>query len=144
MNRKERRRAKVQQREKPLKVGDMIFTATISAVLTSGEHVFYWIRVPDGMTNEQAANTQQWHGPFKTEAEAKDDQLRVLLGPDCEVTEGGTWARRGANHSDDRSIDVLDSRRAPIAAIRSIEAGGIDCCYRNLATRAATIGAALR
>jgi hypothetical protein len=90
VNRRDRRRAEAQARRN-VKVGDVIWTTTISAVLKTGEHVLYWIRVPDGMSNEEAARTQEWHGPFKTDAELKEDQRVALLGRQCKVTEGGAW-----------------------------------------------------
>jgi hypothetical protein len=31
------------------------------------------------------------HGPFKTDAEVKESQRVILLGPQCKITEGGAW-----------------------------------------------------
>jgi hypothetical protein len=90
MNRQQRRATQAQARR--AQVGDTIFTTTISAVLRDGTTALYWVVVPEGMTDEQAAETQEWHGPFKTNAEVSEDQRLVLLGPDCKVTEGGQWA----------------------------------------------------
>jgi len=95
MNRHDRRRDDAQRRK--LKVGSVIHTATIAAVLSDGTSALegttalFWIEVPEGMTNEQAAETQEWHGLFKTDAELKEHQRVTLLGPQCEVTEGGMW-----------------------------------------------------
>jgi hypothetical protein len=77
--------------KRKLGVGDAIYTTTIRARLKDGSVALYWIGVPDGMTNEQAAETQKWHGPFKTEAEVNENQRVVLLGPQCKVTHGATW-----------------------------------------------------
>jgi hypothetical protein len=74
-----------------LKVGDVIYTETIRAVMRDGTHAFYWVRRPDGMTAAKAAATQEWHGPFKSEQDMREDQRIVLLGPQCKVEEGGQW-----------------------------------------------------
>jgi hypothetical protein len=89
MNRRQRRASAAQRRK--LKVGDVIYATTIRAVLNDGSTAFYWIEVPEGMTNEEAAETQELHGPFKTEAEAEKDQRLVLLGPQCKAVKGGMW-----------------------------------------------------
>jgi hypothetical protein len=57
---------------------------------TSG--FLYWFEQPDGWTQEDfLRNVADIHGPFRTEAEVDEDQRRVLLPPDCVVTEGGEW-----------------------------------------------------
>jgi hypothetical protein len=84
MNRGERRRA--------MKVGTLIFTKSFIAYAANGELVgHFWFEVPEGMTTEQAFETQEHHGPFRSEAEAEKNKRLVLLGPDCKVTEGGMW-----------------------------------------------------
>jgi hypothetical protein len=72
------------------KVGQVTRATTIG-ILQDDSVVFYWIVVPEGMTNEQAAETQEWHGPFRTEAEAEEDQRVTLFGPQSEIREGGMW-----------------------------------------------------
>jgi hypothetical protein len=88
-NRHERRRAKAQRRK--LNVGSMVYATTINVVMRDGSTALYWIEVPEDMTNEQAAATQEWHGPFKTDAELYEDQRVTLFGSQCEITEGGMW-----------------------------------------------------
>ena len=46
---------------------------------------------PDGMDKHEAAETQEWHGPFTTEAEVRESQRVTLLGSQCKVIEGGMW-----------------------------------------------------
>ena len=87
MNRHERRKAAARK----WKVGDVVCTTTINAVMRDGSTALFWIEVPEGMTNEHAAETQEWHGPFKTHEEVAENQRLVLLGPQCEVTHGGMW-----------------------------------------------------
>jgi hypothetical protein len=38
------------------------------------------------------------HGPFATKDEAKRDMMETLLGPDCEVFDGGTTALGPPQH----------------------------------------------
>jgi hypothetical protein len=85
MNRHERRAAR------KWRVGDVINATTIRAVHKDGTTALYWVEVPVGMTNEEAANSQEWHGPFATKEEVCADQRATLLPPDCKVTEGGMW-----------------------------------------------------
>jgi hypothetical protein len=76
------------------KVGDTFnnYTQTIINRLT-GE--LYWFesssmgRVP----REQWPPFEQWRGPFKTEAECKEDQGLILLPPEWKaaMTERGLW-----------------------------------------------------
>lgn len=52
----------------------------------------YWFEEPKGFTRENGLPPGvKIHGPFKTEAEANESQRLVLLGPQCEVIEGGKW-----------------------------------------------------
>ena len=56
----------------------------------SGQH--YWFVIPEGWKREDGLpDGVELHGPFKTAAEADENQRLVLLGPQCEVTEGGMW-----------------------------------------------------
>jgi hypothetical protein len=51
-----------------------------------GEREFYWIMTPDSdLTDEeleQLVDRSEWHGPFASEIEAKNDQYRVVDGDD--------------------------------------------------------------
>jgi hypothetical protein len=72
-----------------MKVGDVIYTETIRAVMRDGTRALYWVRRPDGMTAGEAAATQEWRGPFKSEEEMREDQRVALFGPQCKIEEGG-------------------------------------------------------
>jgi hypothetical protein len=78
-------------RKRKFEAGTMIRMTTLQAIMKDGSTAFYWIEVPEGMTNEQAAKTQKWHGPFKTDDDAEEDFRVVVLGPKCEVEDGGMW-----------------------------------------------------
>jgi hypothetical protein len=54
-------------------VGD---TTTETYALT----VFFWLEVPNSMSFEEALTAQVHHGPFKSIAEAEENQRLVLLG----------------------------------------------------------------
>jgi hypothetical protein len=86
-DRKERRKAKA------LNVGTVIRTATVNVVLNTParEQALYWVVVPDGMTETEAWDTQERHGPFKTDADVAENQRLTLLGSQCKVIEGGMW-----------------------------------------------------
>jgi hypothetical protein len=77
--------------KRKFEAGTMIRMTTLQATMKDGSTAYYWIEVPEGMTDEQAAETQKWHGPFKTDAEAEENFRVVVLGPQCEVTDGGMW-----------------------------------------------------
>lgn len=62
--------------------------AILYAKMKDGSTSFYWVDVPEGMTDEQAAATQKWHGPFPTDAAAEKDYQIVVLGTH-EVIDGG-------------------------------------------------------
>jgi hypothetical protein len=87
MNRQERRAAAAKQRK--WQEGDVIRTESFRD--SSGQH--YWFVTPgDGWT--RAAGVPEGveiHGPFGTQAEAYENQRLMLLGPQCEVIEGGMW-----------------------------------------------------
>jgi hypothetical protein len=86
MNQHERQAAKRKWR-----AGDVIYVQYMHAVMRDGTHAVYWVHRPDGMTAKEAASTQEWHGPFKSEEEAREDQRIVLFGPQCKIEEGGQW-----------------------------------------------------
>jgi len=73
------------------KIGTVIYSTMIQASMKDGSTAFYWIEVPGGMTDQQAAETQEWHGPFKTEAEADEDFHVKVLGKEYEIEDGGMW-----------------------------------------------------
>jgi hypothetical protein len=86
MNRKQRRAMK------GMKVGDVIFAERYRIIdSNSNSSGLFWFYRPDGMTREQAFETQQHYGPFASDAEVKESQRIVLLGEQCKVTEGGMW-----------------------------------------------------
>jgi hypothetical protein len=71
------------------KVGDMVSAQTIR-VRHTGE--FYWFECAKDFDRRDGIPPDAvLHGPFKTEAEVNESQRVVLLGPQCEVTEGGNW-----------------------------------------------------
>ena len=72
------------------KVGDFIEMNIIEVTFTNRKRAFYWIVVPDGMTDEEAWNTQQRHGPFKTYTEADENFRNMMLG-DVPVVDAGMW-----------------------------------------------------
>jgi hypothetical protein len=80
-------------RHRRAKLGEKIVTTIFGVTVQHDplQRVYYWFIVPDGMDNQQAFNTQQLHGPFKTEAEADENQRIVLLGEQCKITDGGMW-----------------------------------------------------
>ena len=86
-NRKDRRKAKA------VGLGTVIWTETVHVVLDTPdrEEVLYWFVRPDGMDTHEAAETQELHGPFTTEAEVRESQRVTLLGSQCKVIEGGMW-----------------------------------------------------
>jgi predicted DNA-binding transcriptional regulator AlpA len=46
-----------------------------------GDGLVYWLEVPEGMTDDEAVATQEWHGPYKNDPEAAEDFFAVVLGP---------------------------------------------------------------
>jgi hypothetical protein len=77
-------------------MAEAIITITLRAVTIlvttkTGGRVYYWVRQPEGMSEQRAVATQPWQGPFKTEAQMHQDQRRIMLGPDVKVIEGGAW-----------------------------------------------------
>ena len=92
-----------------IKAGEVFKCHTIGVRLTTGEQLLYWFREPDGFSDDDAKRLLDWiyrrhanvpgvelhsvelHGPFKTDAEVAESQRLTLLGPQCEVTEGGMW-----------------------------------------------------
>jgi hypothetical protein len=77
-------------RKRKFEAGTMIRMTTLQATMKDGSTAYYRIEVPEGMTDEQAAETQKWHGPFKTDAEAEEDFRVVMLGSG-KVEDGGMW-----------------------------------------------------
>jgi hypothetical protein len=89
LSRHERRQATAR---KP-RLGDIIWAQTIRNALTGD---YYWFETPSRYSFEQFRRDglppgATLHGPFKTHAEVSEDQRLVLLGPQCEIVEGGVW-----------------------------------------------------
>lgn len=84
MNKQQRRAARKMALGTKIEVAGYAFDA-------EGKSGLYWFVIPDGMTREEAFDTQEHYGPFATEAEAVDSQRLVLFGEQCQVTEGGMW-----------------------------------------------------
>jgi hypothetical protein len=83
MNRQERRAAAAGQRKATV-------IKTQSLIDSTGQH--YWFVRPEGWTPQDGMpDGVDIHGPFKTEAEANENERLVLLGPQCKITEGGMW-----------------------------------------------------
>jgi hypothetical protein len=81
---------KLRRRRYP-KLGEKILTTTFAITPEDGVQRFFWFLQPDGMTQQQAFETQEIHGPFKTEEEADEDLRVTIMGPQCKVTYGGQW-----------------------------------------------------
>ena len=77
-------------KQRKLKVGDRVETAMMRVLHPHG-WFFYWIVVPPGMSNEEAAWTQNPNGPFKTEQEAEEHMNANVFDPQCKITHGGMW-----------------------------------------------------
>jgi hypothetical protein len=74
------------------KVGDVIFTQTILAASAAGQQHYYWFECPANFRPEDGIPPNAvLHGPFNTQAQVKANERLVLLGEQCEVTEGGDW-----------------------------------------------------
>jgi hypothetical protein len=101
MNRQQRRAAGRKRRK--LEVGTVIRCETIG--IDTGDGIaLYWFETPANFSDDDRAamidyiNTHKrkppgitLHGPFKTDAEVQELQRLTLLGPQCEVREGGMW-----------------------------------------------------
>jgi hypothetical protein len=96
-NRKEQRKANARAKKtKPLgRLGVPMHTGIVRVVLDAPDGPltqFYWWADENGnLTPEEIMETTELHGPFDTEAEANEAARIAVLGPDCKVTEGGTW-----------------------------------------------------
>jgi len=81
MNRQERSAAAAHERRWKDKTADR-----------GSDGMHYWFEPPEGWTREAGVpDGVDIHGPFTTVAEVEKNQQLVLLGPECEVTEGGMW-----------------------------------------------------
>jgi hypothetical protein len=96
-NRKERRKTNaLAKKTKPLaRLGAPIFTGTAGVVLDTPDGPqteFYWSASEnENLSPQEIMETTGLHGPFDTEAEAREAARIAVLGPDCKVTEGGMW-----------------------------------------------------
>jgi hypothetical protein len=91
MNRQERRAAAANRRkwkDGTRGIGTVVATETFRNRITGQ---FYWFETPEGWTQADGLPDVEIFGPFSSEAEANESQRLVLLGPQCEVTEGGKW-----------------------------------------------------
>jgi hypothetical protein len=69
------------RRARKMQVGTVIRTETITDTHTG---LLYWFEVPEGFSFEKEQRPPpnvELHGPFKTDAEVKEDQRLALLGP---------------------------------------------------------------
>jgi hypothetical protein len=74
------------------KVGDIVNIRTFSVRGPNGRRQWFWMSPPDHkMSDEEAFLTQQHHGPFNSEEEADRNSELVMLGAQCEITDGGMW-----------------------------------------------------
>ena len=55
---------------------------------TDGNGQYWWVAGWDGADPRP---TEPPHGPFKTKAEAEENFRVTVLGPQCDVKEGGAW-----------------------------------------------------
>jgi hypothetical protein len=95
-NRKERRKANaLAKKTKPLaRLGVPIFTGIATLVLDTPDGPqtkFYWWADEDGNLSPEQIMETGLRGPFDTEAEAEEAARIAVVGPDCEMTEGGMW-----------------------------------------------------
>jgi hypothetical protein len=92
-NRKERRKGNaVVRKTKPLaRLGVPIFTGVARVVLNTPDGPqtkYYWWADENGNLSPEELEKTELHGPF--DAEAKEAARIAVIGPDCEMTEGGT------------------------------------------------------
>jgi hypothetical protein len=85
------RRAVKRTAKKALSVGDVLIAQTYALRDADGMVGLFWYSVPEGMTDQQASETQPHRGPFKTKSELMEDQRITLLGEQGVVKEGGMW-----------------------------------------------------
>jgi hypothetical protein len=98
-NRKERRKtAAIAKKTKPLaRLGVPMFTGIVRVVLAAPDGPqtkYYWWASesdPNNLSSQELMVAAARNGPFDTAAEAEEAARFAVIGPDCEVTEGGTW-----------------------------------------------------
>jgi len=85
MNRQQRRAAK---RE----VEKIVFTQMVGVTEPEGLR-FYWFECSQNFNPEtdDIPRDAVLYGPFKSEAEVKENQRVILFGKDCAIEEGGMW-----------------------------------------------------
>lgn len=69
----------------------MLITQCYTFSDNDGKTGLFWFVIPNGMSRDQAAATQQHHGPFASRQAVNESQRVVLLGEQCKVIEGGAW-----------------------------------------------------
>jgi|GraSoiStandDraft_55_1057291.scaffolds.fasta_scaffold581728_2 hypothetical protein len=101
MNRHQRRAGAAKQRK--FKEGTVIYTKTVpswsraASVSSDGSRnpTAFRLRAASGCSPRYAEIASdpgiELFGPFKTDAEVHESQRLTLLGPQCEVAEGGMW-----------------------------------------------------
>jgi hypothetical protein len=100
-NRKERRKANALARKPLGRLGVPMHTGVVQVVLDAPEgpqtQFYWWASENADLLQEIAQNLERsvrhrdLHGPFDTAAAADEAARLTVLGPDCEVTEGGAW-----------------------------------------------------
>ena len=68
-------------------IGDVIMART--GIDSLGR--YFWYEEPPGFTGDYPPPGATVYGTFATRAECNESQRLVLLGPQCEVVEGGDW-----------------------------------------------------
>ena len=85
LSRHERRQATAR---KP-RLGDIIWAQTIRNALTGD---YYWFETPSSTHSNSSGGTAcSLVRHYTAHAEVSEDPRLVLLGPQCEIVEGGVW-----------------------------------------------------
>ena len=66
------------QRRATAEVGMQVHIRGFITTAPDGSRQHWWVQVAPGMGDEEALR-QEWHGPFRTQAEASADEVRTLL-----------------------------------------------------------------
>ena len=109
MNRQQRRAAAARER----KTHEVFYTKTFAVVLANGERHLFWFKEPDGFTTADSGICSPGYAAKSTQSipassysvrsrrmlRSERVQRLTLLGPQCEVSDGGVLhsARRASN-----------------------------------------------